>query len=68
MIMTTHCYGVAAKARVNAVNAAAPASTSADDLAELVLQNQLMTESDMHIYQTPRRQQQQQQTPVISSP
>jgi len=56
----------AARARMNAVNAAAPVSTgkTADDLlTDLLLQNQLTTESssaDTHIYQTPRRQQQQQ--------
>jgi len=65
-----YCYivlaGVAAKARVNAVNAAAPASRATDDLADMVLQNQLLTESDMHIYQTPRRQQQQQQQTLVA--
>jgi len=54
-----HCAGVAARARVNAVNAASPASRTADDMLDMMLQqNQLTTESDLHIYQTPRRQQQ----------
>ena len=62
---------MAAPVRVNAVNAAAPASgaLSRDELAELVLRNQITTDADMHIYQTPRRQQEQlhQQAPVAST-
>jgi len=52
-----------ATARVNTVNASppAPASNFAGDMpGGLMLQNQLITDTtDMHIYQTPRRQQQQ---------
>jgi len=55
------CFVVAARAHVNAVNAAAPSGRSRDDLLEEMLENQFITEPDMHIYQTPRRQQQQQQ-------
>jgi len=72
LIIYTQCVmlysvGVAARARMNAISAAAPASKTADDLlTEMLLQNQRSTESDVHVYQTPRRQQSQQQTPVAS--
>jgi len=60
------CVVVTARVVVNAVNAAAPASRASDNLDDILLRNQLPTEPDVHIYQTPRRQQQQQAT-VTSS-
>jgi len=60
---------VTARARVNAVNAAPSGTGYTGDMADMMLQNQLRTESDVHIYQTPRRHhqlQQQQQATVAS--
>jgi len=61
--MTVQYTGVAVK---NVVNAAPQSTREMDELAIKVLQDQLNTESDVHIYQTPRRQQHQQQSPVAS--
>jgi len=63
--------GVTATARVNAVNAAPPSRIVGGDVADTMMQRQLTTETDMHVYQTPRHhhhQQQQQQQATVASP
>jgi len=61
---------VTATARVNAVNAAPPSRVVGGDTADMMMQRQLTTETDMHVYQTPRHhhQQQLQQQATVASP
>ena len=65
-VTSDYDYVVLARDRANAVQSAAPANMTMDEFAESVLKNHALTteSAEVHVYQTPRHQQQQQQMTV----